>query len=258
MAKSWVAMRALVGLVLLMSVVLSGCGVLRRADAAPNVEPEVPAVETGEGIIIDSVEMLILESWPVQVQAVIRGHRVDGCTVVDEIRVDRDETANRFVVTMITSRTNDAMCTMALVSFEEEVSLDVEGLPAGTYTVEAHGVSATFTLDADNVFMEEPASEGAYIDSVEVVVKGTDPAQAEAVIRGNLPDGCTEIVEYLVVYQEETETYTITVGTYRDPEAMCTMALVPFEETLDLSVGGLPAGTYRVEVHGVSATFELE
>ena len=264
MSRNRVVMRALVGLGLLMTVVLSGCGALRRADAAPNTkEPEIPAIETGEGVFIDSLELLIMESWPVQVRAVLSGNLADGCTEIEDVQVMRDEAANRFEIKVVTSRDSEAMCTMALVPFEETVDLNVEGLPAGMYTVEAQDVTATFKLDADNVMGELPVDEGApsegtgaYIDSVEVVVDDAD--QAHALIQGHLADGCTEIVEYLVVYQEETETYTITVGTYRDPEAMCTMALVPFEETLDLRVEGMPAGTYTMEVHGVSTTFELE
>jgi hypothetical protein len=39
---------------------------------------------------------------------------------------------------------------MAIVPFEETVSLDVEGLPAGEYTVEVGELSQTFTLEQDN------------------------------------------------------------------------------------------------------------
>jgi inhibitor of cysteine peptidase len=47
------------------------------------------------------------------------------------------------------------MCTQALVPFEERVDLDVQGLPAGTYTVDVNGISDTFTFDADNEIPEE-------------------------------------------------------------------------------------------------------
>ena len=41
-------------------------------------------------------------------------------------------------------------CSQAVVPFEETVALDVEGLPAGTYTVVLWDTSETFTLDMDN------------------------------------------------------------------------------------------------------------
>jgi hypothetical protein len=37
----------------------------------------------------------------------------------------------------------------------------------------------------------------------------------------------------------------------------CTLELVPFEQTIDLDVYGLPAGVYTVDVNGVTDTFEL-
>ena len=44
----------------------------------------------------------------------------------------------------------DALCTMALVPFEENVKLDVYGLDAGTYLVKAYDLSESFTFDMDN------------------------------------------------------------------------------------------------------------
>jgi inhibitor of cysteine peptidase len=55
-----------------------------------------------------------------------------------------------YKVTITTKRPADKMCTEALVPFEESVALEVVGLPAGTYTVEVNGVTASFTLDGDN------------------------------------------------------------------------------------------------------------
>jgi hypothetical protein len=39
---------------------------------------------------------------------------------------------------------------MAIVPFEEIISLDVEGLPAGEYTVKYGDLTETFTLEQDN------------------------------------------------------------------------------------------------------------
>ncbi len=83
------------------------------------------------------------------------------------------------------------------------------------------------------------------------------PATAAVVIRGHLADGCTRIVDTLMEINEEAGFSKVTLGTYRDPDAMCTMALVPFEEVIELPILGLPAGSYTVEVNGVTTTFEL-
>jgi hypothetical protein len=88
--------------------------------------------ETGQNAYVDEIDVLILESFPVQVNVVVRGNLPDGCTYLDEFDVVQD--GNTFNITVWTIRDPDAMCTMALVPFEETVSLDVEGLPAGEYT----------------------------------------------------------------------------------------------------------------------------
>lgn len=103
---------------------------------------------------VDEVELLIMESFPVQVAAIARGHLRDGCTEIDEVTTTFDEGENTFYVEITTVRDPDAMCTQALVPFEERIDLEVRGLSAGTYTVDVNGVQETFTFDVDNELQE--------------------------------------------------------------------------------------------------------
>jgi inhibitor of cysteine peptidase len=153
------------GLALALIVGLVAC-------AAPEAEPDATTVPTSEPIEtpapsptqaddlghsepvpgtaqVDSVDLVIMESFPVQVSAVVSGNLPDGCTNIDDIEVDIVD--SRFEVLFTTVRPSDAVCTQALVPFEETIPLDVEGLLAGEYTVNVNGVMATFTLDADNL-----------------------------------------------------------------------------------------------------------
>ena len=128
-------------------------------DPAPTEEPIVES--TGEVIIgeatVESMEVLILESFPVQVNVQVSGYLGDGCTELGAIDTERvDDTFN---VTVHTERPADAICTQQLVAFEETISLDVQGLEAGTYTVDVNGVTGTFTLDVDNAPIEDPVDE---------------------------------------------------------------------------------------------------
>jgi hypothetical protein len=52
-------------------------------------------------------------------------------------------------------------------------------------------------------------------------------------------------------------TFQIQIETTRDPELLCTQALVPFEETIELDVRGLPAGTYTVTAGDQGDRFTL-
>lgn len=105
--------------------------------------------ERGQSAFLDEIDVLIMESFPVQVNVVLRGNLPDGCTYLDDIEVVREE--NTFRLTIWTLRDPDAMCTMALVPFEETVSLDVYGLAAGEYIVIAADITESFRLDVDNL-----------------------------------------------------------------------------------------------------------
>ncbi len=134
--------RAAVALLLLTGL-LAACSVLAH-DAQP------------AGAQVDAVSVLILESFPVQVEVLIRGGLADGCTEIaglDE-RFDPDE--KTFWIDVVTVRSDDEACTQAMVPFEESTTLDVYGLRAGEYTVRVDGARETFALDVDNV----PADAG--------------------------------------------------------------------------------------------------
>lgn len=100
-----------------------------------------------QGVTIDRVDVMIMESFPVQVRALVRGNLVDGCTTI--VNSSSRKEGNTFFIDLETVRQGD-MCTQALVPFEKSVSLDVLGLKAGTYTVSVAGFATSFTLDQDN------------------------------------------------------------------------------------------------------------
>lgn len=119
-----------------------------------------PIETPGGGVIqgraeVNEVTLMIMESFPVQVSAVAKGNLRDGCTEIDETQTSFDEDAKTFRVEITTVRDGDAVCTQALVPFEERIALDVRGLPVGTYTVDVNGVRETFTLDVDNELPDE-------------------------------------------------------------------------------------------------------
>ncbi len=100
-------------------------------------------IEEGTDAYVDEIDVLIMESFPVQVSALVHGNLADGCVVLDGISAERNN--NTFTLTIETHREGD-MCTEALVPFERTVALDVDGLEDGTYQVVIGDVSAEFTL----------------------------------------------------------------------------------------------------------------
>jgi len=119
----------------------------------PTVVPPSGEMEIHEMAGVDEVDVLLLESFPLQVNVVVKGNFPDGCTTIH--RTETEFVENRFTVRIFTQRPADPMCTEALVPFEEVIPLDVYGLPAGIYTVDVYGTKSSFTFEQDNV-LEEP------------------------------------------------------------------------------------------------------
>ena len=115
--------------------------------------PTSPTTPSGEGqgatVYVDSIEFLTLESFPVQIRAIVKGNLPDTCTTITSASSERD--GNAFRINFVTIRPADAVCAQMLVPFEQSVALDVAGLKMGTYTVTAGEVTETFDLSVDNI-----------------------------------------------------------------------------------------------------------
>ena len=121
---------------------------LSRFETPPdslNVHPKNFKYELAQ---LDSIELVIMESFPIKINLEIKGNFSDGCTSIDQIIQDRAD--NTFLVKITTKREADAFCTQVIVPFSQTIPLEVMGLPAGTYAVDANGLVETFSLAVDN------------------------------------------------------------------------------------------------------------
>lgn len=115
----------------------------------PTAPPDgnAPISEAGEALV-ESLEVRILESFPVQVQAVVRGQLPDACVAITNKEVV--SAGPTFRIRLTTARQTDRICAQVLMPFEEVVALDVAGLPAGAYDVRINDLVEPFTLAVDN------------------------------------------------------------------------------------------------------------
>jgi len=110
---------------------------------------------------VESVEVARLESYPTQIRVTASGYLPDGCTEIDQVRQAADPEAERLEVAITTARPADAMCTQAIVPFEEAFHLDVVyGLPTGTYTLDVNGVERELVLRKEDVDQISPGDGG--------------------------------------------------------------------------------------------------
>jgi hypothetical protein len=99
---------------------------------------------------VERIDILTLESFPVQIFVIASGYLPDPCTEIYQIIQEIE--GNKFFIT-ITTHQAPGFCieTEVIAPFEEVIPLEVYGLPAGTYTVEVNGVQGSFILEIDNI-----------------------------------------------------------------------------------------------------------
>lgn len=98
---------------------------------------------------VEKINLVILESFPVQVHVIASGYLPDGCTEINNIITSRE--GNTLLITITTKRPADALCTQVIRPFEKTIPLDAVGLKAGIYKVVVNGVSNSFELTVDNI-----------------------------------------------------------------------------------------------------------
>ena len=106
---------------------------------------------------VDEVQINIIESLPVQVSLVVHGFLPDGCTQL--VSIEQSRSPEGLVFDAITDKDPEAVCTQALVPFEEVVSVDLQGLRAGSYVIDVNGITTTLKLDSSMLVAPEPISQ---------------------------------------------------------------------------------------------------
>lgn len=107
------------------------------------------AAQSRNLVTVNSVQVLILESFPVQVIVAVSGSKSVPCVELETPAVSRK--GNLFTVVLAETQLGPAETCIAMIDpFETSVALDVLGLAAGTYTINVNGVTAEFTFDVDN------------------------------------------------------------------------------------------------------------
>lgn len=218
---------------------------------------------------VDSIEILILESFPVQVNVRARGDLPDGCTSIDNATTTQQGTT--FNINITTIRQTGELCTEALVPFEETISLDVLGLSAGTYTVNVNGINGSFTLQVDNVAQaEEPTPTSTPADTNMGIINGKVWHDLCAVAGGEgddasaipsegciaAPDGGFQANSLLDEGEPGISGVLVSLGEGECP-APSSVATTTTDEDGDYVFTDLAAGSYCISVDALDIENEL-
>jgi inhibitor of cysteine peptidase len=93
---------------------------------------------------VEQIEIVVLESYPVQVRVVVYGWMSDSCTTIRNFEQIREGPLIRLKI--ITTRPADVMCAQMIKRFRQTFPIETRGLASGTYTLDVSGKTQQFTL----------------------------------------------------------------------------------------------------------------
>lgn len=104
----------------------------------------------GDVAMVESVAVSTTATFPVQINALVRGSLPTAC--VEITKIQQRQAGDQIWLTIATrSRLDRRFCAAVLTPFEETVALDLAGLAAGDYQVVVQARQAGFTLTADEI-----------------------------------------------------------------------------------------------------------
>lgn len=110
------------------ALALAACGGAAPPPVGPDPGPDP--------VYIDSTEILLMESYPVQVALLVRGHLPTPCHVLLS-QFSGPDAEGRIVVTLTSEAPPDVGCAQVLEPFEESIALG--SYTDGTFTVWLNG-----------------------------------------------------------------------------------------------------------------------
>lgn len=137
-------------LVIALAVVAAGIGLAWAAladdpvahDPTTTTRPDGPGATRGPAYV-DSVQLLFLESWPVQVRAVVRGSLPTPCHRLGWDRSGPDA-SGRITLDVYSATEADVICAQVLEPFSQ--TIDLSSFVTGSYVLVVNGVEYPFTI----------------------------------------------------------------------------------------------------------------
>ncbi len=135
-------------LLILSSLFIVSCPSSNKPTSLFTTKMVVNSINSNEAPI-EHVEIMLLESFPIQVNVIVKGSLIDNCTTIDQIT--EAQNGDNFIIKITTVRKfNNKVCSNITKSFEEVIPLSVAGLLAGIYTVKVNTITTNFELGVDN------------------------------------------------------------------------------------------------------------
>jgi hypothetical protein len=134
-------------------LVMTACAPVSSLMGIPNKAPTSTPQSMQTQIAIreaqvQSVEIQLMQTDPVQVKAVVRGDLTESCATLGDTQISY--AANTFYIKVLTVSPTDRGCVQITTPYEQTVYLDTAELTPGIVTVIANDVSTSFNFSAEN------------------------------------------------------------------------------------------------------------
>lgn len=220
-------------------------------DEAGGFTPELIPT-TRELFFIDSAVATVNEDGTVSLS--ISAQPPDGCM---QPYIVHQSPADPFTVEVYRPALLDVRaCPLILRTYNIDYTLDLPAdLEDGVYTVQVNDTAVTFNIGEST--MDSTPSDNqvlTVVENVEVLILESFPPQLQITVTGYHPDGC----RYPVQTETSIDGTDITVRIFRavPADVVCTMNVVPYEDTLNL--GAVDPATYTLHVNDFTTEVRVD
>jgi hypothetical protein len=203
--------------------------------------------------VIESVDPLILESYPMQLQLHVTGYH-DGCDYPTQ--VSQSITGSTINVRIYREMPLAVICPANIITYDETIAIE-GGFTGGAYTI----VVNNFTTQVD--FGGElptatpfgvPTGANLVVESVNASPQSAAPATVIIRVTGYFEDACD--LPIMTSQTRDGSTFNISLSREIPPNVRCAAGPTPFSIDVTLNEQ-LMEGAYTVNVNGVVITFNV-
>lgn len=243
-----------------LSLVVSGMVWLAACDGPPSLEPVEPSpsddgptgapsqsVGSTGPVFVGESEILMLESFPIQVELHLQGDLPTPCHRL-EWEVSEPDAQNRIQVKAFSTLDAEVDCIQVLEPFEARIPLG--SFTEGLYSVWLNG-ERIGDFDLGLVVVPPVAGDGdrrpVYVEAELLRVESYTVVQVVLKVSGNLPTPCHALMGEVGDPDAENRV-DVEVYSASDRGVFCIEALKPFQEYIPL--GSFSSGSYTFWVNG--------
>jgi hypothetical protein len=224
----------------------------------PTPEVESSPAPIYQPVDVDQVEVEVGVGSPIPVQVTVSGNLPDTCAQIE--LVQQRQVGTNFQITVSSVPSSAEGCIQDTLPFRIVIPLNIVNLPAGSYSVDVNGSSASFELETGNTTSSQPAAdsvitkEDIQVASVDVEVGVGSPIPVHAIVGLDLPNRCAQLGE-IRLHRDGTTFFIRLIADIAERED-CQADSIPFRAEIPLNTVNLPEGPYEVNVNGVTASFD--